>query len=316
MFVIIAMLGILFFSSFISTSYATSYVSSHDNSNSNGADAADNLYAACKVVDDEGVVISLQKPAQRIISLVPDVTEILFAIGAGSQIVGAMQGSDYPLAAKQIPVVGSYMGIDLEKIISLHPDLIIRWGSSFSQPLSILKKMGIAVYTNEPRKLLDISHAMQNLGCLTGKTAEAGKQADFFVQRLRALSKQYQNKKKLSVFYQIGAYSLITINRESWINQVIAMCGGQNIFAQAKFTAPQVTWEAVLAANPQVVMSDALSPAWKSSWLKWSKIAAVKNNDLFTIHPDLIERAGPRLLQGAERVCESLQSVRDDSANL
>ena len=266
--------------------------------------------AACKVTDDAGSEIHLSQPARRIISLAPDITETLFAIGAGDHVIGVMQGSDYPEAAKKIPVTGSYTGLDMEKIISLHPDLIVTWGKVFSRQLSTFKKMGIPVYSSEPRQLNDVTQTMQNLGCLTGQQQSADQEVKRYENRLAELTKRYSRKKNITVFFQIGSYSLITINHESWINQAMTLCGGKNVFAHATLAAPEVTWEAVVQANPQVIISDVINSDWTSRWAKWSVISAVKNKKLYSIHPDVIERASPRLLDGVEQMCEAIEQAR------
>jgi iron complex transport system substrate-binding protein len=266
--------------------------------------------AACDVIDGSGQHVRLSQPAQRIISLAPDITEMVFAMGAGGHLVGVMQGSDYPLAAKTKPVVGSYHSIDIEKIISLHPDLIITWSTTFSRSLSVIKRLGIPVYVSDPHRLEDIPHTMKQLGCLTGMENTAQDQARYFLQELNRLRMQYEHAKSIRVFYQIGAYSLITVNKNSWINEVISLCGGQNVFANARFAAPEMSWEAVVSANPQVIVTDAQMLDWKQRWQRWPQIAAVKQQHLYAIHPDLIERASPRLLQGVSQMCVALDAAR------
>jgi len=268
---------------------------------------------ACIVSDDARNRIERYQAAQRIISLAPDITETLFAIGAGQHVVGVIAGSDYPLAAQTIPLVGSYNGLDLEKIISLHPDLIVTWGHTFSRQLAVLKKLGIPVYITQPERLEDIPRTMRNLGCLAGTEKMATQAAQHFSHELAALQTRFHAEKPITVFYQIGGYSLITINKSSWINQVITLCGGKNIFAEASFTAPEVSWEAVVSANPQAIIDSDTNDHWKKNWMKWQAVFAVKHHALFTIHPDLIERAGPRLWMGAAQVCEKLKLARDIS---
>ena len=265
---------------------------------------------ACTVIDDTGKTIHLSLPAKRIVSLAPDITEVLFSIEAKEAIVGVISGSDYPPAATNIIRIGSYTGIDLEKVVSLHPDLIVTWGQTFSRQLKILQTMGVPVYTTLPHRLEDIAHTINNLGCLSGHTQDAKQVADHFSYQLKQIRAKYQTKKPLTVFYQIGSYSLITINKESWINEVITLCGGRNIFAEAHFIAPEVNWESVVAASPDVIVSDAGNEEWTKRWAKWSIIPAVKNHFLFTLPPDLIERASPRILLGTMQLCELLQKVR------
>ncbi len=270
---------------------------------------ADTMYVS-EVADDTGTQIKLAQPAKRIVSLAPDITEILFAIGAGPHIVGVIKGSDSPVAARNITKVGDYSGIDVEKIIELHPDLIITWGLTFSRQLSIFKELHIPVYTTEPHQLEDIPKTMQSLGELTGLKSEANKVVNNFKKYLVQLRQRYQSEKPIKVFYQIGGYGLMTINKDSWINQIITLCGGQNVFVNAKTIAPEVNWEAIVAANPDVVIASSEISTWKNAWQKWPEIAAVRQQYLFTINPDLIERAGPRILEGATQMCEYLERGR------
>lgn len=265
------------------------------------------VHASITVTDDTNQLIILTKPAERIVSLAPDITEILFAIGAGHKVVGAIAGSDFPAAAKQITQVGSYSGVDLEKVLALQPDLIITWGETFSRQLGALTQFGIPVYKNVPRFLEDVPHAMTNFGLLAGVEKQAKAEADIFLNRLAVLKIQ---AKPIRVFYQVGAYSLITINKKSWINQVIELCGGQNIFSEAPSITPRVDFEAVITANPDVIISDAKDAHWKLRWQKWLQVTAVKQGLLFSIDPDWIDRAGPRLLKGAEKMCAILQRAR------
>ena len=272
------------------------------------------VYSACTITDDAGVTLELARPAQRIISLAPDITETLFAIGAGHRVVGVVRGSDYPLTARTIPLIGSYMGIDIERILALHPDLIVTWSNTFFRQLQVLRKFGIAVYTTQPRHLEDVPRAMRNLGCLTGLEHAANYVADNFSAQLAQIREHYETQKPVTVFYQIGAYSLLTINKESWINQVIVLCGGRNVFAEATFITPEVDWEAIIAQNPQAVLNGAVDDKWKKRWIERSELSAVKSQSLFTVNPDWIERAGPRLLKGILQICHQLQSVRSPTA--
>lgn len=265
---------------------------------------------AYRIKDDLSHTISLAKPAQRIISLAPDITEILFAIGAGQKVIGVVSGCDFPKEAQKIPEVGSYSGIDLEKIISLHPDLIVTWSNTFGRQLQVLKNLGIPIYTTQPRNLEDIPRTMKNLGQLTGTEQTANEIAKKFLQRIVMIQKRYQAEKSVTVFYQIGSYSLMTINKESWINQVISLCGGQNVFANTHSIAPEVSWEAVIVANPEVILSGAHNSDWQKSFQKWPEIQAVKKGLLFPVNPDWMGRAGPRLLNAIDSVCQDLDEAR------
>jgi iron complex transport system substrate-binding protein len=182
---------------------------------------SDLTQASCTVLDDKGNKIILVHPAQHVISLAPDLTEILFAIGAKDQIAGVIKGSDYPAAAKQLPIVASYNSVNLEKILMHHADLIIVWGEG--QFVQTLKKLSIPIYVSDPKKITDIPNTMQRLGCLTGKEKNAGKAIQEFNEQYQKLEKTYSSQKKLSVFYQVWQQPLITVSKQSWINDVITM---------------------------------------------------------------------------------------------
>lgn len=264
-----------------------------------------NLIWACEVIDDTGQIIRLQHPAQRIISLAPDLTEILFAAGAGNNIIGVVKDSDYPDATKKIPIIATYNSIDLEKIAIMHPDLIVAWTET--SYLSPLKKLGIPIYLSHPRHLTDIADSMQRLGCLAGTEKQAGIAANQYLQRYHLLQKKYRSSKTVTVFYQVWPQPLMTITKNSWINEVISFCGGKNIFADLNGVAPEINIESVIVNNPDVIIGtrqDSLK-----QWQAWPQLTAVKTKRLLMINSDLIERASPRILNGIEEMCQSLKST-------
>jgi len=272
------------------------------------------LQAAVSVQDDAGRTVSLAQPAQHIVSLAPHVTEQLFAIGAGERIVGAVDYSDYPEPAKMIPRVGGYSRLDLERILALQPDLVVGWQSgNDARQLERLQQLGIAVYLSEPRHLADIVSNMERLGRLSGVAQQADAAAARFRQGITALRAQHRDAARLRVFYQIWNRPLMTVNGEHLISDVINLCGGDNIFAAIDTLTPTVSEEAVLAADPQVIIASGMAaerPEWLDEWRRWPQLSAVKNKQLYVIPPDIIQRATPRLLQGAERMCQLLDAAR------
>jgi iron complex transport system substrate-binding protein len=266
-----------------------------------------NTVYACEVRDDSNHIVNLTKPAARIISLAPDLTELLFAAGAGNQVVGVASGSDYPPAAKKLPVAASYNSLNAEAILALHPDLIVAWaGGSSDAVMQSLQNFGIPVFFSHQKNISDIPVTLQKLGCLAGTQQIANQAALNFSARVHALQQKYSGKKPISVFYMLSEHPLMTVNKDSWITQIISMCGGQNIFANAKGIAPQINLEAVLAANPDVILTSDTNRSWKKEWNTWPQLFAVKNKFLYSIDPDLLERAGPRLIDGAEQICDDL----------
>ncbi|MCW8917379.1 MAG: cobalamin-binding protein [Gammaproteobacteria bacterium] len=262
---------------------------------------------AVEVTDDSGKQLTLNAPAQRIISLAPHVTEQLYAIGAGERIVGAVDYSDYPEAAKRVPRVGGYSRLDLEQILALKPDLVIGWqGGNNSQQLERLEALGLRLYRSEPRRLDDIASGMERLGLLTGNEHDANDQATQFRQRVEQLRHAAQGRAPRTLFYQIWDRPLMTVNGEHLINEVITLCGGRNIFAALPLPTPKVSTEAVIAADPEVIIASGMGaerPEWLDEWRQWPQLRAVKGERLYVIDPNLIQRATPRLLDGVAQMC-------------
>ena len=170
-----------------------------------------------------------------------------------------------------------------------------------------MKKMGIPVYVNKPVRLEDVPRAMRHFGCLAGTQALAEQTAQQFAKQLSALHAQHAGMRPVRVFYQIGPYSLMTVNRQSWINQAIELCGGMNVFADASVIAAEVSLEAIIAARPQVIIAASLNNVWQQRWQHFPTIQAVHDGLLFTLPPDLIDRAGPAY---ARRYCPYLRKYR------
>jgi len=269
---------------------------------------------ALQVIDDIGKKISLDKPAQRIVSLAPHVTELLFAAGAGDAVVGVVSYSDYPPEAGQRPQVGDAQNLDVESIVTLQPDLVVAWQSGNPTPqLEQLIRFGIPVFYSEPRRLEDIATNLERLGHLAGRDESALAAAEKFRAGTRRLLERYSRAAQVRVFYEIWHRPLMTIGGKHLISQLISVCGGQNIFADLDALAAAVDREAVLTANPEVIIASGISkqrPPWLDQWLDWPQLYAVKRKQLYFIPPDLIQRYTPRLLKGAQRLCGQLQQAR------
>ena len=270
--------------------------------------------AAISVKDDGGNTVTLAQPAQRIISLAPHATELIFAAGGGERIVGTVGYSDYPAAALQIPRVGSHQQIDVERIIALKPDLLVVWlhGNSERQ-LEHVRKLGIPFFFSEPKKLADIPGSVERLGILMGTEQQANKTAAAERKELARLAAQYRNRPTVRMFYQVWGKPLYTLNGGNILSDVMRLCGGENVFARLPVSAPTVTTEAVLLENPEVMMTgdrQAEKSAGLEIWKSYKNMLAVKNDNLFSVNADLVNRAGPRLIDGAAMMCEKLELAR------
>lgn len=275
--------------------------------------------AAVVVTDDTSQKLQLAHPAQRIISLSPHITENLFAAGAGDLIVGTVEYSDYPAAAKQIPLIGGYNQLDIEGIVALQPDLIIAWHSG--NPLAQVERLvglGIPVYYTEPRTFAAVSHELRQFGLLTGREASAEQAAVAFEAGVAQLKSRYAQQREVRVFYQVWEQPLITLNGDHLISQGIALCGGVNVFADLEQLVPVISREAVLEKDPEVIMGGGVNegegevdPAWVTSWKRFESMQAVKANKLYFVPPSLVQRPTPRFLQGTQIMCDKLQQARN-----
>lgn len=270
--------------------------------------------AEIRLRDDTGETLVLKSPATRIVSLAPNITELLFAAGAGAQTVGVVEFSDYPDAARQIPRIGSYARLDIESIVALKPDLVLAWqsGNPASQ-VEQLRKLGIPVFRVEPKRLEDVPRIVQHYAALAGTERVGDAAANTFRTRLRQLEDAYRGRTPVRLFYQVWDAPLMTVGGSQIINDVIALCGGSNVFAAQTALAPVVSVEAVLAANPEVIVAGGMgerNAAWLEPWKKWPRLAATARGNLFFIDPNLLQRHTPRLLEGVAALCERLDEAR------
>jgi iron complex transport system substrate-binding protein len=272
------------------------------------------ITAPVTVVDDAGRQVTLAAPARRIISMAPHVTELVFAAGGGERIVGAINFSDYPEAAKKIPLVGSNAQIDMERVIALKPDLLIVWQSgNTSRQLEQLEKLGIPVFRSEPGRLDGVADTLNRFGTLLGTEKVAAASAAQFRARIAELKQRYGRRPPVRVFYQIWDKPIYTLSSKHIINDAIALCGGENVFAGLKVVAPSVSTEAVLQANPEAIVGgDQHDPndAGIGIWAAYPSLLAVERGNLFRLDGELLTRPGPRIVQGAAQLCEKIELAR------
>ena len=272
-----------------------------------------NANAAISVVDDDGDTVVLPHPAQRIVTLAPHLTEMMFAIGAGPHIVGTVTYSDFPAEAKRIPVIGDNLHIDLERVAALKPDLLVVWQhGNASRELDALRQLGIPLFYSEPHDLAQIPDTLTRLGRLAGTDAKAQQVADSMRTQFNNLAARYARRPSVRVFYQVWDKPLYTLNGKHYVSDVFRLCGGENIFAGLTTTAPVVSVEAVLQENPEAIMTGDLRKEENglALWKAYPRMLAVQRGNLFAFDPDLLVRPGPRIVEGAAAVCEKLDLAR------
>ena len=208
----------------------------------------------------------------------------------------------------------NHAAANYELILSLKPDLVIAWQSGNGDKIiDPLRKLGIPVFVVETRQIEKIPSLFRRFGQLSGNTDQAEQRATEFTRRLEALRRANGGKPQVRTFYQIWDEPLITLNGKHMVSSVIELCGGVNIFADAVPLVPYVNIESVVAADPQVIIaggSQEEQPAWFKRWQKWSGISAVIKGQVYLIPADLMQRHSVRILDGAEMMCDYLDSAR------
>lgn len=270
--------------------------------------------AAVTVRDDAGNAVTLARPAQRVIAMAPHITELVYAAGGAGKLVGAMNFSDYPEAARRLPLVGNNEQVDLEKVLSLKPDLLVVWKSgNTSRQLEQLKGLGLPIFYSEPEHLDDIATSLTRLGQLLGTEAAAQAAARDYRRKIAVLGAQYAQRPPVRVFYQIWEKPLFTLNGQHIVSDAIRLCGGQNIFAQLKVLAPSVSTEAVLQANPEAIFggeTHADGERGVAIWREYKGLLAQQRGNLFTLNGELMTRSTPRMADGIAQLCAQLESAR------
>jgi iron complex transport system substrate-binding protein len=269
-------------------------------------------HARVAVIDDEGRTVELAQTARRIVSLAPHLTEQLFAIGAGDLIVGTTDFADFPEAAKSLPRVARAHSVDLERVSAARPDLVLVWGSGFPPAtVDAVRRLGVPTFVSEPGRLADIATSLERLGMLTGRSAERAAAA--FNAKLDALRERYRGRREVRIFYQVWNDPLMTLGGRHVVSEAIALCGGRNVFAELAPIAPRVSTEAVLAADPEVIVT--AEPGARPSgalavWQRFGRITAVRRDLLVTLDADRINRHGPRVVDEIAVLCEAIDRAR------
>lgn len=262
-----------------------------------------------------GLVLSLAShlvwalPPQRIVSLTPHLTEQLFAIGAGAQVVATDDASDWPQEARALPHVANYQSLNLESLLAMKPDLVVIWSGYPRQMIETLRTLRLPLLVIDSRSLSDLPDNLRQLGKQTGHQAQAEAVAQQTQERFEQLQQTYQGRKAVRLFYQLWFPPLTTVAKGSWIQEAITLCGGENPFASASTAYPQVNEEAVLISDPELIISTQGSEAL-SRWQRWPQLAAVRHHQLQVSNPDRLHRLTPRTLDGIEELCQLIDHAR------
>lgn len=264
--------------------------------------------------DDQDQKLCLEQPATRIAALSPGATELVWAAGAGEQVVAVVDYSDYPPAARKVPQVGSHTRVDMERLLQLQPDLVIAWVTGNpAEQVQMLKDLGLPVFAIEPRSFEAVSDTIERLATLAGTETEGFAEADRFRRGIAGLRAEYASAEPVPVFYQVWDEPLMTVNNEHLIGEMIQLCGGDNIFGELERLVPRISTEAVVTGNPEAILAGGMGEEnrhWLTRWEAFPELKATKQDNLFFIPPSLVQRPTPRMLEGTRLFCEKLEVAR------
>lgn len=283
-------------------------------------------YAAVHV-DDAGHRIEFAHTPQRVITLAPNLTEFVYAVGAGVTLVGTIDTSNYPEDAQRVARIGNYQRLDVERILALKPDVVLVWHhGNQGRELVQLEAAGVKLFYLEPRRVDDIADALVRVGALLGHAQQGESRANELRKKLAALRARYAKASRVNVFFQVWPQPLMTLNDQHLTSDLMTLCGGKNVFGSLPALVPQISVESVVAADPEVFFTarefDSAGLMWRREpqrqtfqmWKEFSKLTAVKRGWMFTIPGDLVTRQGPRAIEGAKEICAALDQVRSERA--
>lgn len=268
---------------------------------------------ALSVLDDTGERVTLSRHPDRIVSLAPGATEMLFAAGAGRQLIATVQYSDQPPAARQIPRIGDVVAIDMERLVALHPDVAIVWpGGGNPAQIEEIGRLGIPIYRQQVNKLADLAGSLRRLGLLAGTSAVADRAADDLDARLARLAHSYGAGRAPSVLLEVWDHPIYTVGGTQLMSDALRICGARNIFGDLRDLAPVVDVEAVVARDPDIIVAAAPRGAaaeWLSDWKRFTTLRAVRTGKLISFEDERLTRLGPSVVDATEGLCKALAAA-------
>ncbi len=263
--------------------------------------------------DRDGRPASAGAPAVRVVSLAPSLTELVYAAGAGDKLVGVSAFSDFPAAAARLPTIADASGIFWEPLLAMQPDLVLAWkGGSRQADIARLRALGIRVFVVDISRFADVPRAMRDIGGLIGRADSAERAAALLSQEMRRLVEQYANRSPVPVFVEISAKPLMTINGEHVLSELLAACGGNNVFADAPGLVSEPSREALLKRAPVAILhARPLGAAPAADLSIYAGLDAARRGRVYSITADHAFRPGPRLLLAAREICAALERARE-----
>lgn len=268
--------------------------------------------AAVRIPDDTGQMVTLRSTPTRIISLAPGATEMLFAAGAGKQVIATVEYSDEPAAAKQVPRIGDVVAIDMEKLVALRPEVAIVWpGGGNPAQIAEIGRLGIPVYRQQVNALADLPGSLRRLGALAGTSVIAEQAARDIEARLASLSHAHTSGRHPTVLLEIWNHPIYTVGGTHLMSDMLKICGARNSFEDLRDLAPAVDVEAVVARNPDIIIAAAPPGAgkeWLTDWKRFTTLRAVRNDNLIIVEDQRLTRLGPSVVDATEALCKAISA--------
>ena len=279
--------------------------------------AAASAALARPVTDDLGRQLELPAPPLRIVSLAPGATEMLFAAGAGSQVIATVEYSDEPDAARRVPRIGDAVAIDLERLLLLHPDVVVAWpGGGNAAQRAKIARLAIPVYEQQVGTLSDLAPAVRRLGVLAGTEAQAASAAGAIEARLEALRRRFGAAhgagRRPSVLLEVWNRPIYTVGGRQLMSDALSACGARNVFADLPEPGPVLDIEAVIARNPDIIIAagpPGESAGWLQDWKRFPMLKAVRNGRLIAFDDQALSRLGPSVIAATEELCRAIERV-------
>jgi len=266
------------------------------------------------LTDDTGQRVSLPHAARRIISLAPGATEMLFAVGAGGQLVATVEYSDEPPAAKQVPRIGDVTAVDIERLVAMHPDLVVVWpGGGNPAQIEKIAQLGIPIYRQQVNRFADLPVSLRRLGALTSDRSVADRAARSLDESLARLAHEYGGGKHPTVLLEVWNRPIYTVGGTHLMSDALTLCGVRNVFGDLKELGPVVSTEAVIARNPDIIVAAAPpgeGARWLEEWKRFGSLNAVRNGRLISFEDQRLSRLGPSVVSATEGLCKALAAAK------
>jgi len=262
------------------------------------------------VYDDTGQRVTLSNPPRRIISLAPGATEMLFAAGAGDRVIATVDYADEPAAAKRVPRIGDVTAVDIERLVALHPDVVVVWpGGGNPAQTEKIAQLGIPIYRQQVNRLADIPGSLRRLGVFAADKSTAEQAARTLEGELARVAREYSEGKHPTVLLEVWNRPIYTIGSTQLMSDALTLCGAQNVFGDLKELSPVIDTEAVIARNPDIIVAAAPvgeSVSWLAEWKRFGSLNAVRRGRLIAFEDRRLSRLGPSVVSATEALCKDL----------